>query len=186
MFHAAQLDIPSPNLTHLISSEVAELVGGVQNIHAVSHYFFKTVHLWMPILSKIGFSQLLARRMAQEKAELYVLVLAMKLLSSRVTVGRSRTYQVVRQLHTEIVLSGVMSLQVLQAGILIALYEMGHALYPNAYISIAQCARYGTALGVDATIQTRRTTSAWSDLEEPRRAWWAVLVLDRYATFILA
>lgn len=180
LFALAQLELPTLNLESLVTEEVERLVGDVREIQATSQFFFETVHSWMPIVCKIGFSQSLLKRMTHQRAEFFLLVLSMKLCSSRVTEARSHFYQLVRQYYADLERSGVMSLLVLQAGVLIALYEMGHGLYPDAYLSVSECARYGAALGVDKTIVSRGATSTkWPDLEEARRVWWSILVLDR-------
>ncbi|KAH8817225.1 hypothetical protein F5884DRAFT_830319 [Xylogone sp. PMI_703] len=66
------------------------------------------------------------------------------------------------------------------AGVLITLYEFGHAIYPSAYFTVGECARYGAALGIDraATLSADKSLS-WVEVEERRRVWWAVLILDR-------
>jgi hypothetical protein len=182
MFAFAQLELPKLDLEQFITDDVASLVGDVQDIQATAEFFFKTVHDWMPIVSKRGFTQSLIKRMTHQRAEFFLLVLAMKLCCERVTEARTHLYQVVRQFHVDLERSGSLSLLVLQAGVLIVLYEMGHGLYPNAYLSVAHCARYGTALGVDATILSQgAATTEWADLEEARRVWWSILVLDRYS-----
>jgi len=45
--------------------------------------------------------------------------------------------------------TGMISLGVLQAGILIALFEYGQAIYPAAWMSAGWCIRYGTMLGLN-------------------------------------
>ncbi|KAG8414556.1 hypothetical protein J3459_014268 [Metarhizium acridum] len=181
LFAFAQLELPKLELESLITDDVEALVGDVQDIQATTQFFFETVHTWMPIVSKNGFSQSLIKRMTHQRAELFLLVLSMKLCSSRVTNARTNLYRTARRLYADIERSGTLSLLVLQAGILIALYEMGHGLYPDAYLSVAQCARYGTALGVDKTIISREMgTTTLPDLEEARRVWWSILVLDRF------
>ncbi len=43
---------------------------------------------------------------------------------------------------------GAISLQILQANIFIALFEISHALYPAAYLTVGHCARLGQAIGL--------------------------------------
>lgn len=181
LFSFVQLELPPLNLESFITAEVESLVGDVKDIHANGISFFETVHTWMPIVCKRGFSELLIKRMMYERAELYLLALSMNLCSSRVSLARRRFYEVVKQYHTSLERSGVMSLMILQAGVLITLYELGHGIYPEAYLSVAQCARYGTALGVDTTIASGGPAARkLPNLEEARRVWWSILVLDRY------
>jgi hypothetical protein len=93
------------------------------------------------------------------------------------------TYTMAKHAITEAVLAGIMSFQLLQAQVLLALFEVGHALYPAAYLSIGACARYGTALGIDTSLspsfQASNPTMGPMATEERRRIWWAILILDR-------
>lgn len=179
ILHLAQLEIPRVNVT--ISSTVADMVGSVVDIHSTSALFFETVHKWMPILSKKQFYLNLLNRLSHRRAELFLLALSMKLCSSRVKTADSELYRVVKQLYFVIESCGTLSMQVLQAGILIALYELGHAIYPATFLSVGACARYATALGIDKTASSRVYTKlSWIEEEECRRAWWSILVLDRF------
>lgn len=78
--------------------------------------------------------------------------------------------------------SRITSIRLLQAGILIAVYETGHAIYPAAYLTIGRCARVGHAIGLHDTAmipQLALEPRNWDEMEERRRVWWAVYILDR-------
>ncbi|KAF5013096.1 hypothetical protein F66182_15216, partial [Fusarium sp. NRRL 66182] len=77
------------------------------------------------------------------------------------------------------------------AGILIAIFEIGDAIYPAAYLTVGACARYGVALGLDKINQDRmggdhNRAVSWMEIEEKRRAWWGILILDRISVLIRA
>jgi hypothetical protein len=65
----------------------------------------------------------------------------------------------------------------------LALYELGHAIYPAAFLSIGACARYAHALGINVsrTLKTRKVLTL-VEVEERRRVWWAIVILDRFVT----
>ncbi|GFP57810.1 hypothetical protein TASIC1_0009014700 [Trichoderma asperellum] len=109
-FRSAQLRVPEPDVDYLITKDVSDFVGDVANIKAISDKFFDSVHEWMPIISKIQFLANLVSSLTHKRAELFFLILAMKLSI----------------LHREI--DGI----------------------------------------------------SWPELEERRRAWWSLLVLDRF------
>jgi hypothetical protein len=56
-------------------------------------------------------------------------------------------------------------------------------MFPAVYASIAACAQYGYTLGVDEDLrpdyEDNHLPLEAIDKEECRRAWWAVLILDR-------
>lgn len=180
LFRYSRLELPHPDSSFLISSQIEYEVGDTASIQAIARHFFKTVHTWLPILDKRAFPQLLLSRLTQKKAETYLLVLTMKLLASTPQEPVCNLYSLAKQLHSRIIDNGVMSLLVTQAGILIAMYELGHGIYPAAYMSIAQCARYATAQGIHKTLTSHYSEPGY-DLEETRRAWWSILLLDRLA-----
>lgn len=68
--------------------------------------------------------------------------------------------------------NGRVSLELLQAGLLIATYEHSQALYEASTLSIGICARMGYALGLHKTIHpgTGSENMPKRDLEERRRA----------------
>jgi hypothetical protein len=91
------------------------------------------------------------------------------------------TYFAAKRFYLEAESAGVFSIQVLQAGLLISLYELGHAIYPSAFLSIGTCARYAYALGINgnATSQISKPFT-WVEQEERRRVWWGIVILDRF------
>ncbi|UKZ45872.1 hypothetical protein TrVGV298_000065 [Trichoderma virens] len=105
----------------------------------------------------------------------------MKLSSSLTTTAKTVLYRTAKQFHFEVESSGILSVAVLQAGVLIAIYELGHAIYPAAFLSIGQCARYAAALEIDKSITSRLLDKLpWNEVEEQRRVWWSIIILDRY------
>ncbi|KAL6872834.1 N-terminal binuclear Zn cluster-containing protein [Trichoderma novae-zelandiae] len=180
-FISAQLKVPEPAVDHLITKEVSDLVGDVASIKAVSDTFFASVHEWMPIVSRIQFRANLVSWLTHKRAQLFFLILAMKLSCERVSDPRTPLYQVTKRLQLRLEHSGALSLQVVQASVLVALYELGHGVYPSAFLSVAGCARYATAIGIDKSILSRDLNGiSWNELEETRRVWWSILVLDRF------
>ncbi|RFU78475.1 n-terminal binuclear zn cluster-containing [Trichoderma arundinaceum] len=179
-FSSAQLKLPEPDVDYLITRDVSDFVGDVPNIKAISDQFFHSVHEWMPIVSKIQFRANLVGWLTHKRAELFYLILAMKLSCEHAPGPRTPLYQITKLMQFRIENSGVLSLQVIQASVLIAIYEMGHGIYPSAFLSIAGCARYATALGIDKSILNNDVNISWNELEERRRVWWSILVLDRF------
>ncbi|KAL7907871.1 N-terminal binuclear Zn cluster-containing/DNA binding domain-containing protein [Trichoderma velutinum] len=179
VFSKAQLKVVNADVE--VTDEIAELVGSVLDIQATSAKFFKSVHMWMSIISKPHFCANLLNRLTYKRAELFLLVLSMKLSYSRIKTWNTPLYETVKLFQFKVEASGVLSTLVLQASILIALYELGHGIYPAAYLSVGSCARYATALGIDKSILSSSAIhDQWIEEEESRRMWWAILVLDRY------
>jgi len=113
-------------------------------------------------------------------AGLALLLLCMKLTSSGHQDGA--LYRLAKDFFARVEAAGIVSMQVLQAGILIAVYELGHAIFPAAYLSISHAASLGIMLGLhdrkNAT-QMFKEPDTWTEREEERRTWWGVVILDR-------
>lgn len=95
---------------------------------------------------------------------------------------RTSEYLSLKRAFLDAELAGLLTIPLLQAMILTSVYELGHAIYPAAYISIGSCVRLGLALELEKQSQQRLdlTLSEMEEAEEERRVWWAVVILDRY------
>lgn len=98
--------------------------------------------------------------------------------------GKRTLYKIVKEFYAEVEATGIMSVCILQSALLIAVYEIGNAIYPAAYMTVGSCARYGVALGLDKLMVSLtgqgNLGKPWMEIEEMRRVWWGILILDRY------
>lgn len=98
--------------------------------------------------------------------------------------ARTDIHLAAKQGFLNLEMAGVMSVECLEAGLLISLYEINHAIYPSAFLSMGACTRYGQAMGFGGSNTFKlRLPYNRSELEESRRLWWAVVLLDRYVFF---
>lgn len=116
-------------------------------------------------------------------------------------VPATRLYASCKALYAYVEGQNVYSVHLLQALVLIAVYEVAHAMYPAAYITVGHCARVGISMGLHdqqsctqmlprpgmffdnykRILVLRITFTATSvELEERRRVWWAVVILEMY------
>ncbi|KAL6805133.1 hypothetical protein J3E68DRAFT_387723 [Trichoderma sp. SZMC 28012] len=178
-FYHLQLETPKVDIA--IPKMVADYVGTIVDIQDISNTYFDSIHTWMPILSKKQFSSNLPNYLTHRKSELCLLVICMKLSSSLTTTAKTVLYRTAKQFYFEMESSGILSVTVLQAGVLIAIYELGHAIYPAAFLSVGQCARYAAALEIEKSITSQILDKLpWNEIEEQRRVWWSIIILDRY------
>ncbi|MCJ1312282.1 hypothetical protein MMC25_005956 [Agyrium rufum] len=177
--------IEFPLVTPPVPSHVLELLGDEVDVRAMASKYFHQMNSWMPFISERRFYAFCLGQSCQSRPEVVLLLLCLKLITTLPPTSprnpRTPLYKAVTHYFHELQGSGTLSMIVLQAGVLIALYEVGHAIYPAAYLSIGTCARYGQALdiGDSKTIRARKVTTL-VDLEERRRVWWAVIILDRF------
>lgn len=187
VFQQARLELPRPNLP--IPHDVSALIGDASSIQRIAATFYTDIHRWLPIVSQRGFFTYLLNPLTQRRTELSLLALCMRLCCTAPSSdasgdGGSRLplYRIAKRFHHEAETAGMQSIYVLQAGILIALYELGQAIYPAAYLTVGACARYGLALGIDKLSLApvgEMDAHSWNKVEEKRRLWWAVVIFDR-------
>lgn len=171
-----------------IPDEVAALVGTPDDIVRVASNFFSATARWMPIICKKRFYVDVLNPLSRHRQALMLLALTMKLfflpVPQEAPDGRSAVYRLVKRFHAELEASGDLSIHVLQAAVFIAIYEMEQAIYPSAYLSVGACARYGIAMGLNKALKRKGDGHPLGrsvlDLEQQRRVWWAILILDRY------
>jgi hypothetical protein len=139
----------------------------------------------MPIVSKKTFYEHIRNPSGQIRLDYALLILAMDLICwiAENNDPRTPTYLVAKSFYLDLEIQGFVSFQILQAAILIALFEFGHAIYPSAAVSIEACVRYGCVLGInwDAKFPAKRPFS-WVNVGEQNRVWWAIVILDRYVS----
>lgn len=179
------VEMPKPNIS--IPPYVRSIIGDFSQSRDIARSFFETIHEWMPIISKKRFYENF-NPLCSLSPDHALVILCMDLISWLPGVqahdGRTAPYLAAKKYYLDLELADVLSIQCLQAGILIATFELGHAIYPSAYLSVAACARYGSALGLDwRTASSRECISCSVDSEEQSRAWWAIVLLDRYVLF---
>ncbi|KAJ5288656.1 hypothetical protein N7478_001686 [Penicillium angulare] len=164
---------------------ILHLLGNLDEIRITAEKFFGHIHQWMPFISKKRFYDLYLQPSFHTRSDVVLLLLAMKLIMAFPPVGprspRTALYHATK--HFYVVVEDSLSILALQAGLLVALYELGHGIYPAAFLTIGSCARYAYALGINVSprVSTKRVITL-VEVEERRRVWWALVVLDRFVS----
>ena len=153
--------------------------------------YISTVHTWFPFLSPKRLSrELQTPGDAGAGVSNMLLLLCMKLVTQPCALHPGATYDEVEALYgsakqhcTAAEISGSVSLRLIQALSLLAVYELGHAIYPCAYLTIGRAARLCGLIGLHSRKHAQQLfvpPETWTMREEQRRTWWAVFILDRY------
>lgn len=187
VFQLAQVEMP-----RIPMSFSPDVVSFTREAKPIATRYFEDIHTWMPIVSKYRFYNHLMNPLLEHRSDLTILLFCMRLISwSAVDHAdgdkpRTRAYLAAKRLLVDAESAGLLTLPILQAIVLVAIYELGHGIYPAAYITIGTCARYGTALGIDRQQQSDTGSPSLSEVEheERRRVWWAIVILDRFAWLV--
>jgi hypothetical protein len=178
-----QVDISRATLP--VPTHMLHLLGNMGEMHLIASSYFENIHTWMPFISKKRFYGSHLRHSSQTQPDVVLLLLALKLITTtpppRPRNPRTPLYYAVKHFHLDVESSSTSTIVVLQAGILLSLYEILHAIYPAAFQSIGACARYAHALGINVckSLKTRKILTL-VEVEERRRVWWAIVILDRF------
>jgi hypothetical protein len=184
IFTRGQMDVPVPSTS--VPLHLMNLLGGTAEARRIAAHYFQTVHTWLPIISKKRFYDHFLNPLFDLRSDVALLCLCMKLItwasSDLHTDPETLLYSTAKQYLIDLEAAGVFTLQTLQSCIFIAIYELGHAIYPSAYMSVGTCARYAFALGISwksPANQGMSNSQFWIDHEERKRVWWAITILDR-------
>ena len=166
------------------------LLSDMKDICAALSRFFLYVHTWMPFISKKRLYDLYLTEYHRSRPDVVLLLLAIRLITELPPVSpknpRTPLYKATKHFYLDVEGSSSFSVLVLQAGVLLALYEVGHGVYPAAYLSIGAAARYAYALGINSNENggTKKVLTI-VEVEERRRVWWAIVILDRFVLIYL-
>ena len=171
---------------HSIVTFARHVIGTVDRMDAISTEFFTGTHQRMPAISRIRFLEELQTWHNEPPADFAALCLSILLLqqipSGKSTIIQSPLYITVKHFINLLEASDGLSLDLVHCRSLVSFYEMGHGLHAQAYVSIAAAARSARALGLHRTMR-RDFFDAESNkmtLEERRRLWWGIVIMDRF------
>ncbi|RDW58631.1 hypothetical protein BP6252_13107 [Coleophoma cylindrospora] len=181
-----------PDFDRMVADEVLEIISNAtDDMESIIENYFNTVHRWLPILSKSMLKDRIRQLRALEspRAEVACLVLCIYLVIqpyTKVTPGSNEhlsfLYSRAKCVHALVQSSGPVSIELVQAALLLTVYELGHGLLPSAYVSIGCSARLFSAMFLDlkGKGEAGDSTMLWIKEEEERRARWGIIILDRF------
>ncbi|KIW11718.1 hypothetical protein PV08_11020 [Exophiala spinifera] len=183
IFRYGQVQFPWTNIP--VPPHITRLLGDNKDLSSAVSRFFDHIHSWMPFISRKRFLDSYMRPSARSRPDVAILLLSLKLITTPPPVDprnpKTPLYWAAKHFYLDIESSHTASIAVLQAGVLLALYEIRHGIYPAAFLSISACARYAHALGINVDGMAR-TSSVFTliEVEERKRIWWAIVILDRF------
>ena len=104
--------------------------------------YFNSIHKWIPTISEERFYTYLEKPLSELPADVAFLLLCMKMITCASSEDpRTEIYLAAKQCFANLETAGILSIRGLQAGLLIPIYEIGHTIYPPAFLTIGACAR---------------------------------------------
>ncbi|PGH11969.1 hypothetical protein AJ79_04556 [Helicocarpus griseus UAMH5409] len=171
-FNNSLSSIQKPLLT--VPEEMINILGGYTELQVLLDQYFQSIHIWLPVVSKKRLYSALAT--SEHSAELALLYGAIYLICTKGTTSPTDIpiYWMVKQFLVTAETRGLFSVRMLQAAVLIAAYEIGHGVYPAAYLSVGHCGRLGQAMGLhdrQNAPQAIRAIGTWGAHEELKRVY---------------
>ncbi len=174
-----------PSINNMITGKLRSSVGDISAVRNAANKYFKSIHLWFPILSELSYYERLTSVFDKPCSEYSLLSLSMMLITTSPPVKETldsftSLYILVKSSIAIVEAATINSLEIVQARLLVSLFEFGHGM-PAAFISIAATVRAAVAIGLNQTIKSPCTdpSADCSKLEEGLRVWWGIVMLDR-------
>ncbi|KAH8692703.1 putative Zn(II)2Cys6 transcription factor [Talaromyces proteolyticus] len=168
----------------LIMTSLAKSRVPLQDVLSV--YFF-SLQSWLPVIHEKSFRSRVTQLRYAPRADTALLLLCMYVAaqgqgnSPENENAQHEAYYICKYLFSFLQIVQPPSLEMVQCGLLITVFEVGSVLSAAASVSIATCARLGYALGlhVDQQKDFGNISPAWVEAEERRRVWLGLFILDR-------
>jgi hypothetical protein len=175
-----------PTVDVTIRTEVLRALGSIEVANAVFAAYFNTIYHRLPILSHKRFDDRVHTVFDDTANAGYcALCFCIQLLNEQPSASSSESMQTSQYVKVKSILSlleatSYLSLEIVQCRVLVAFYELGHAIYPAASMSIATAAKFARLLRLHTScIEAVEHVPDSIDSEERKRVWWAVVNLDR-------
>lgn len=146
--------------------------------------YFANIHPWLPFIQEQIFRRRLAQLQHAPLAETALLFLTVSLVMTGGTGSnghddfQSQLYYLCRYLFSFFQSVRPSSVELVQAGLLLVVYELGSARFQAASLNIGTCARLGYVLKLNIDLEESQDYSSWAEAEERRRVWLGIYMLD--------
>ncbi|OBT68519.1 hypothetical protein VE03_01819 [Pseudogymnoascus sp. 23342-1-I1] len=184
------LDLTPSNIRYTLETQVFSVIGDGFQLREAAATYFRTVHTWLPVVSETAYNAKLSRfRVEAAPSDFSILTLCIFLVCAMPVDGKlssetRRLYILIKSLVAMLEAMGTNSLSMLQGRLLLTTFEIGHAMYPSAYISAGANIQAAVALGASA-VTSRDLFNAFPDprlAEEARQTWRGIVITNRYTS----
>lgn len=174
------------DIHHFVFRSVTQMMGDQLTAESIVRYYFGTVNTWFTIVERSGFEPRFGQMWTEPSAETGLLALSMLLIvrAPEDTPGvsmQNSLYHSIKTLCGLVAAKEPMSIPLLQANLLVCLYELCHFMPQQAYMTLGSCVTISRAFGwlsesfwrQDQWIVRPRVLKAYSII------WWAMMFLER-------
>lgn len=172
------------NSNIIVSNDLRTFVIGDRDLGKHIADFLKETNLFcMPFIPRQDLQAQLSNEPSQLNSSEILLLACIKILCQPIeddTRGHSSPhYLAIKTSFVGAEVNGVLTVRLLQALVVLLIYEFCHGIYPSAYITLGTCTRYLDALGINRPSLPSEEPIDWIDAETRRRLWWAIYTMER-------
>ncbi|KAK0618404.1 hypothetical protein B0T17DRAFT_509947 [Bombardia bombarda] len=181
----ATMDSLEDNIHYFVFRCLFETLDNRQGVEQVVASYFEDAHIWFPIICQSTFDRQLDDMWTTPSAETGLLVLCMRLLIRQPfpipISGMDDSHYLSAKTTLNLVQSKrPFSIPLLQAELLIALYEFSHSMPQQAYLSVGKCFQVTRAFGWHNEAFWSQGHQAFDPrgLKLSSLLWWAIVYVD--------
>ncbi|KAI8627849.1 hypothetical protein F5Y19DRAFT_477016 [Xylariaceae sp. FL1651] len=188
----AKLYRPLSECLEGIYTEVRNIIRSTgQFVDDITTRYFRTFHHHLPIISRTRFQNSLIASVVGPSADSSVLLLSICLVTALPTpelaprneetpaINRRSLYLATKALLAQVQGSLPASVHLIQANLLVAVFEYGSGRLGAAYATIAGCARMAYAAQIHDSSRWDENSSLQVEAEEARNTWWGIVIYER-------
>lgn len=176
----------SEDIHHLVSRSLVQIMGDQMTTESIVKYYFGTINTWFTIIEKASFEDRLGRMWTEPSAETGLLAMSMLLVvrspdENSTSSMQTGLYHSVKTLCGLVMAKVPLSISILQANLLVCLYELVHFIPQQAYLTLGTCATIVRAFGwVDESFWGQdQWISRARELKLCSVLWWSMVFLER-------
>ena len=178
------------DIHHFVCRSLAQVIGDQSTVESVVKYYFQSVNSWFTVIEKSDFEERLQRMWSEPSAEVGLLLLCMLLVvrtpdDNFGSSMQNSLYFSVKSTFSVVEAKVPLSVPLLQAKLLIALYELTQLMPQQAYMSVGSCVQMCRAFGwlEESFWAAERQLLNPAELKLYSILWWAISFLDRSGPF---
>lgn len=145
------------SIREAFSTQISMVLGNIENRHKAASTYFKTLHQRIPIIDEDSYFERLKIEPADDEPRclhfdllsLCILLAITVPMNGAISDRMMSLYTFAKGAVITLEDSETSSLALLQCRLLINAYEVGHGLYPAAYVSAGSNIRAAEAMGID-------------------------------------
>lgn len=131
---------------------LTQIMGDRMTAESHVRYYFGTINTWFTVVERTSFEERMGRMWAEPSAEIGLLALCMHLVirtpeEDPIVSMQSGLYHSVKTLCGIVAAKTSLTISVLQANLLVCLYEIGHLMPQQAYLTLGMCSTIVRAFG---------------------------------------